>query len=579
MTDKIIFDTNNNHPQNDPQEVLAKEKEVVMEKTVKAEEVLSPPIVELVERYRQSLILSKKEISAIHVDEIASKIAFLYERIRKIIDWKEENVLRRSAILRILKRHFISKITVINFNLKLDINSVAENLTLELIRGGHLQNDEVPKEKIGGVAQVLKKYIYLLENAPYNKSGEIIFKKKVNFYNFILEVAACEIEDVLAPPVKENALIRAMTHLMTERIRLVPENALTPLEKETQTYIATCRTLFDLDDAIITYHILKYRYPQWLSPTNDFIIQFTNQVFLIFEKIDKDLNHPLRKELLSYCERTDTVFTLLDDLLDYYKKEPDKITQVLANKAKLKELLTQFYDKRYKTLKTRLFRLAIVTAFSVFFSNWFTFFIIEVPLAHLFYEGFNLFAAVIDFLVPPALMFLMVVIIKPPPASNLDKVIELVYRFVYLGEKKDLYEIKVQKKKRPIISFVIFLLYLAAAIVSFGTIARIFYLARLPITSVIFDTATIALNIFAALVIRNKAKELTVDDKSSIWEFILDVLSVPVAKIGSFLAAKWREYNVFTVFLNVFVELPFVTFIDFMESWSQFLKEKKAEFH
>jgi ligand-binding SRPBCC domain-containing protein len=90
---------------------------------------------------------------------------------------------------------------------------------------------------------------------------------------------------------------------------------------------------------------------------------------------------------------------------------------------------------------------------------------------------------------------------------------------------------------------------------------------------------TIALNVFAALVIRNKAKEITVEEKSSFWEFFLDVLSIPMAQIGNWLARKWREYNVVSVFFNVVIEMPFITVIEFIEDWRNFLKERKAEIH
>lgn len=93
------------------------------------------------------------------------------------------------------------------------------------------------------------------------------------------------------------------------------------------------------------------------------------------------------------------------------------------------------------------------------------------------------------------------------------------------------------------------------------------------------DTAGIALNIFAALVIRNKAKELTVEEKTGVGEFLLDILSLPIGEIGSWMAKKWKEYNVVSVFFNVILETPVITLIDFLENWSQFLKERKASFH
>ena len=55
---------------------------------------LNPTIENLLSQYFQ---ISEKKThtggSTIHVDEIASQIAKVYEQLRKIIDWKEQNLL------------------------------------------------------------------------------------------------------------------------------------------------------------------------------------------------------------------------------------------------------------------------------------------------------------------------------------------------------------------------------------------------------------------------------------------------------------------------------------------------------
>jgi hypothetical protein len=85
--------------------------------------------------------------------------------------------------------------------------------------------------------------------------------------------------------------------------------------------------------------------------------------------------------------------------------------------------------------------------------------------------------------------------------------------------------------------------------------------------------------VFAGTIIRQRAKELTIEEKRGFWQFLLDILSVPVAKLGQWLSNKWREYNIVSVFLTVLVDMPFSTLVEFIESWSTFLKEKKAELH
>ena len=541
--------------------------------------ILALPILNLLNKYRESLSpLPEKEITRIHVDELASKVAYLYERIIKIIDWKEENLLRRNAIERFLKRNLIAELSKTNFIFKTNVAGISELLVRELIRGGHLPNDEIGQEKIPVVQKIVEKYLYLIKNAPFDTSS-FVFKKRVNFYNWILEIAACEIEEVLSPPFKENALMEAMTLLMAERIRFVPENSLSEEEKVLQTNIAVHRTLFDLDEAIIAYHLLKDRFPQWTEPPAAFLGEIAKNIFSVQKSLENDLHHLLGREFFNLCEKTDTVFTVIGDILDNYQKEPEKLPFVISDKQNLKALITKAYNNRIATLKNRLFKLAIFSSLSVFVANWFTFFVVEVPVAHLFYQGFNLLAASVDFLLPTAVMFFLVSLIKPPPSSNLNKVIGLTNQFVYIDQGKEILEIKLKKKKRPLTIFIISLIYLSVCLGTFYLIARVFFLAQIPLSSVILDTIGIALNVFAALIVRNKARELTVEEKSSFWEFLLDVISLPIAEIGSWITSKWKEYNVVSVFFNVIIETPFKTLIDFIENWRQFLKERKAAFH
>lgn len=543
--------------------------------------LLGPAIEKLISDYQTGLIgKTYKEKAVVHVDEIASKIAYFYERIRKIVDWKEENVLRRNAIERIIKRYLVSEISTIKSVFKGNSSEIAEVLVLELIRGGHLPNDQVLSEKIDETSKVIEKYIFILKNTSFNQINQsFVFKTKVNFFNWILEIASCEIEEILALPFKENALIEAMTTIMNERIRTTPSLNLSEEEKKEQTYIAVHRTLFDLDNAIIAYHLIKKKFPFWINTSLASVTQITEKIFSIQEEIQRSLTHPLSRDFFNYCEKTDTVFTILGDILEQFRQDPSALSSVIGSKETYVKLITKFYNQRLATLKSRLFKLAIFSTLSVFVSNWFSFFIVEIPLAHLFYQGFNLTAAIFDFLIPSATMFILVAIIRPPSRNNLAKVLDLSFDFVYKDEEKPIYEIQLKKRRKLLTNFFIIIFYLTAFFLSFGSVAYLFYLVKIPITSIILDTIGIALNVFAALVIRNKSREITVEDKTSFWEFLLDILSLPIAETGSWLASKWKEYNVASAFFNVIVEIPFVTFIEFIENWRQFIKDRKADIH
>jgi len=99
---------------------------------------------------------------------------------------------------------------------------------------------------------------------------------------------------------------------------------------------------------------------------------------------------------------------------------------------------------------------------------------------------------------------------------------------------------------------------------------------RLPISSVYVDTLNVAVIVSAALLIRQKSKELLVEEKNTFLEFILDTLSVPLGKLGQWISQKWKEYNVVSVFFTVLVDMPVQTIVDLIEDWSLYIKDKKA---
>jgi len=201
---------------------------------------LSPQTRRLIESYQDSL--SKKELpedtQTIQVDEIASRVAGFYEKVRMIVDWKAEHLIRRAAIERSLKRRFLGELGLGILGTT-EMSEISESLILELIRGGHFPNDQIPRTKISEVESVLKKYFYILEtHSEGNDISPSATKRKVNFYNWLLEVAACEIEEQLDPPLKEFALINYMTDQLTVKLRIEPGLKVSEEVKEIQTYLS-----------------------------------------------------------------------------------------------------------------------------------------------------------------------------------------------------------------------------------------------------------------------------------------------------------------------------------------------------
>lgn len=514
----------------------------------------------------------KKDSSTIHVDEVASKVAAFYEHIRTIVDWKEEHLMRRSAIIRKLKRRFLN-LELNNFS---EDEEIAEPLVLELIRGGHFPNDNIEESKITDVKNVINKYIFILKNSPENKKG----KAGLQFYNWLLEIAACEIEETLAPCARETALINYMFDLMKEKIRVSEDvfkrGFLKEEEKDIQIYIAIQQALFKFDKPIISYNLIKYKYPKWKNADDDLILKFAQNICKIWKKIEKDLLHPLNKKFYTICEKYDTPYLLLGDIMS--QKSAIEAGREIQEPPVFEKLLRSAYAKRLSTLKARLSRAAIYSTISIFVTKVLSLVILEIILSKIITGHFNAMTLVVDILLPTFLMFVLVITIRPPSDKNLSLVIIEAMKIIYQNEKKDTYEIKIHKKRGFATRVVISLVYLLGACVSFGFIFWIFYFFKFPNASIVINFIFIALILFAGMAIRKRAQELTIeDDREGFFSFLSDILFLPVAGVGRWLSNKWKKYNAIAAFFNALIDMPFSVFIEFLERWRYFIKERKEE--
>src|SRR3989344_2127863 len=95
---------------------------------------------------------SKVPERPIHISELTGLPAFAYEKLRNIIDYKEENLLRKNAISRFFKRKFL----IPQFNLQ--PTATARELVRELILSRYVANDSVDESQLGQIGVILNKY-------------------------------------------------------------------------------------------------------------------------------------------------------------------------------------------------------------------------------------------------------------------------------------------------------------------------------------------------------------------------------------------------------------------------------------
>lgn len=527
---------------------------------------LSQSTQKLISQYQswyQSL-QKKDDAGGIHVDEVASAVAAFYERIRELLDWREEHLMKKTAIERVLKRRLL---------VSANGSDVAEPLVLELIRGGHFPNDRIPETKIGEIQKIIDKYIYILENHPATNE-----KSRLHLYDWLLGMAACEIEETLSPLsfAREKALIEYMADSMAEKIKL-KDGLVTDEEKNAQIYIAVQKALFKLDKPMITYNLLKRKHAQWkdLTAGNPLLTEISKNIYSLWDGIEKDLKHFLADKFYRVCERFDTLYLIMGDIIS---ENPAGAAETIKLPESLEKKTAVIYQQKLVTLKSRMRRAAIYATLSIFITKILVVLAVEIPLDRYLTQQFSYFNLGLNILIPPLLMFFLILSIKLPPKDNLQKVIMEMMKVAYATERKDSYIIELYRKKGMhfIITAFYFLTFFAPFVIIIWGLNKLHF----SLFSIMIFLVFISLISFAGVKIRERAKELEVTEKREppLMVFI-DFFSLPLIRAGRWLSGQWARYNVVLIMINFLIDMPFQTFVEFLEQWRTFLKEKKEEIH
>lgn len=524
----------------------------------------------LISRYQfwQKSLQSQEGVALIHVDEVVSRVATFYEKMRGVIDWREEHLLRKTAVERILKRRLF---------LKRDGKEISEPFIHELIRGGHFPNDAIPESKIAEIQKSINKYIYILENAPQPPRE----KMKLQFYDWLLGIAACEIEEILSPSIRETAIMDFMLGRMEERMEIRGNSLISKImpedEKRTQIYIAIQKALFKLDTPLINYNLFKKWFLDWADLPQEKLQELTENIYFIWEKLEKNLRHHLAEKFYSVCERYDTAYLILNDIIS---SDPFEIENTLKNPEVLESKIRAAYKERLKKAKGRLKRAAFYSTLSIFLTKILIAFAVEVPFDKYVTGEFAYSTMGLSILIPPVLMAFLVTSIKPPSKQNEQLVVMEVMKITYESGRKDLYEVRPVPKRGFIFNSIIVLIYLLSFIISFGLIIWGLQKLNFSLISIVIFLMFTSLISFAGIKIRQRAQELKVEkEKDTLLRSFIDLFSLPIIQVGKWLSVQWQKYNALAVLFNSLLDMPFQVFLEFLEQWRSFLKEKKEKIH
>ncbi|MEK9182374.1 MAG: hypothetical protein AAB781_02155 [Patescibacteria group bacterium] len=524
--------------------------------------MVSPQIAKLLTSLKQPKIpdsAASKDEYYIKVNELAKKAGMFYEKIRYLIDYKEEHTVRRNAIQRILKRNLFFKTE----------GKVAQLLIHELIRGGYLESGSFLESRISHVQGIIDKFLSLQNSLNYAAEGDLTVNKKIT------GLAASEIEFYLFGNKIEESVFTAFyeTARNNTKISQIP---ISEDDKDTQIFIACLRSFLKADEQTIAYRLWLRLLPDWINIKDISEVQEIAKTFRAIQlKIAENLNDNLSWRIARRLKNQAIYFSIIKEIVDRYGADSE---QILDNPASLEKQTRNILEGKYKKENGRIKKSAVRAVIYILFTKTILAFILELPydlavLGKVYYP-----ALIMNVAFHPLLLLFITYTIKPLGEKNTDLIVSGLNTVIYESEMPSI-QIRGGKNKN-FLYFIFLILYGFIFLVSFGAILFILGKLNFNLMSVFLFVFFLTLVMYFGLRIRHISKNWTVSsDKEKTLHFLGNILVMPIVEVGRWLSQKFEGINILVFIMDFIIETPFKVMLSVFDSFISFLKEKKEEMY
>ena len=524
--------------------------------------MVSPQIAKLLANLKHPSVpdnLTGKDEYYVKVNDLAKKAGMFYEKIRYLIDYKEEHTIRRNAIQRILKRNLFFKTE----------GKVAQLLIHELIRGGYIESGSFLESRISNVQEIIDKFLSLQNSLVYVTGGDLGVNKK------IIGLAANEIEIYLFGNKIEESVFTAFYETVKNGVKIT-QIEMSESEKDAHIYVACLRSLLKADEQAIAYRLWLRLLPHWTSIKNDSEIKEVAKIFpFVQSEITARLDDNLSWKIARKLKNQAIYFNLIKEIVERYGADSE---QILDNPASLEKQAKNILENKYKKENGRIRKTAIRAIIYIFFTKTILAFVLELPYDLAVLEKIYYPALMINVIFHPILLFLITYTIKPLGEKNTNLITSGLNTVIY-ENMMQVIQIRGRKNKN-FLYFLFLILYGFIFLLSFGAV--IFSLDKLNFNfmSILLFTFFLTLVTYFGLRIRHIAKNWTVSsDKERTLYFLGNILIMPIVEVGRWLSQKFEGINILVFIMDFVIETPFKVVLSVFDSFISFLKEKREEMY
>ncbi len=498
----------------------------------------------------------------IRVSNLTQGIEFIYEKIRNALEYQEENLWLKNAVLRILKRQFLHLLAR---------ESISRDMIEELIRGRYLENNYYPESTVHELDAILEKYRVALE--AFETSTTLTENKALVHEEWFLSLAAVEIANFFLQSSLNRAYVNYFWKTMEERLDVAP--GLSGSELSEHIYLAAYRNFLQADAAMEEYELFRIKYPQWFSGPDAAREEIGKSLIAVQTELRESLQNPLRKDLDRIMKQRSLLLFLLKDILE---SEKGLARNLLNNPEALEHKLKALYDERYFAGRKKLQTAAIRALIFIVLTKMVLLLVGEVPYQLWKEKAIDYTVLGLNLLIPPFILVASAMTIKMPgEEQNFLQIVTDFEKMIRPGSgMPPLNTIKQQRRRMTVVDIGLQIMY-GINIVFTGWLLSLFfsYFKFTWVDSLIF-VLFLSLVSFFAVRLRKTANELAaVEQREHFFTTLVEFILLPIIDIGKWLSRAVSSLNIVAFVFDFLLETPFKLIVKVLEEWFMFMRERK----
>lgn len=495
--------------------------------------------------------------TGINVNRFVSELASWYEKFRNAMDYRDEEVVRRAAIERILKRRLI---------FGGNGEKIATPLMRELLWARYFPDASISDEEIKKVGGIIDLYLELRKQL-LERQHEL----KINVDSLIYQLLSSHLEIMLNKSRDVELISNFVFHLLRERMVIKDDSE---ENRDIQVYIAVRRAFAKDDMAFLKFHLFEQYFGK---VTGGNVHAVATNFAKGYRELERQINYPLKDRIVSYVKKQLPPFLIFAEVL---RKQRGGMRNLITSVDEFKNNVLATAEARYKTISSKVRTAIIRSVIFILLSKFVFAFSVEATYDNIYLGHIEWNSLIINIIAPPLLMVIASLFIRTPDANNTKRIYDRIMSILFVDkpelDRPLILSLK-PEKKHPVLDSIFTILWWGTFVLIFGFMSR-------TLTDFKFSPASQGVFIFFVAVIsfltyriNQTAYSYTVQVRQNFLSPVWDFFFMPIIRVGRRFTEGLSHINIFIYIFDYLIETPFKEIFGFLEQWFYFLQTKREE--